>query len=77
MRGVGAARDRDDVAGADQLRAVAQVVWTATGFEEVDAVRFATAEGPLVVPTDAGLTDDPVDRADYASLAPDGALAVD
>ena len=65
------------VPGADQLRAVAQVVWTATGFEGVEAVRFATEDGPLEVPTDAGLTDDPVDRADIASLAPDGALAVD
>lgn len=60
------------VAGADQLRAVAQVVWTATEFDEVDAVRFTTTEGPLEVTTDAGLTDEPVGRADYGSLAPDG-----
>lgn len=66
-----------DVAGADQLRSFAQVVWTATGIEGVDAVRFGTADGPLEVPTDAGLTDDPVDRADYGSLAPDGAVTVD
>ena len=65
------------VAGADQLRAVAQVVWTATEFGEVDAVRFATADGSVEVPTDTGLTDDPVDRGDYASLAPDGPVAVD
>jgi spore germination protein GerM len=66
------------VAGADQLRAVAQVVWTVTEPDDVDAVRFTTdVGGPLEVPTDAGLTDAPVDREDYASLAPDDPVAVD
>ena len=74
---VGVTKAFTDVAGADQLRAVAQVVWTATGIEGVDAVRFTTADGPLEVPTDAGLTDDPVDRSDYGSLAPDGPVTVD
>jgi spore germination protein GerM len=58
------------VAGADQLTAVAQVVWTVTGFDGVDAVRFATDDSPLEVPTDAGLGSGPVDRDDYSSLAP-------
>jgi spore germination protein GerM len=65
------------VAGEDQLREVAQVVWTVTGFAGVDAVRFTSDEGPLEVPTDAGLSDDPVDRDDFASLAPDGDVAID
>ena len=58
------------VAGDDQLRAVAQVVWTVTEFDGVDAVRFTTEDEPLEVPTDQGLSDQPVDRDDYASLAP-------
>lgn len=57
------------VAGADQLAEVAQVVWTVTGFEGVDAVRFSSDGGTLEVPTDAGLGDRPVDRSDFASLA--------
>jgi hypothetical protein len=63
-------RDFTDVAGGNQLRAVAQVVWTATQFPEVQLVRF-TAEGEeLEVPTDQGLTDRPVSRSDYGSVAP-------
>jgi spore germination protein GerM len=63
-------RTFSSVAGEDQLREVAQVVWTATEFAEVDAVRFTTDGEALEVPTDRGLSDQPVDRADYASLAP-------
>lgn len=58
------------VTGADQLRAVAQVVWTVTEAPEAERVRFTTDEGPLQVPTDQGLTDAAVDRDDYASVAP-------
>ena len=58
------------VAGEDQVRAVAQVVWTATAFDGVDAVRFTADGEALEVPTDEGLTADPVDREDYASVAP-------
>ena len=58
------------VAGEQQLRAVAQVVWTATAFDGVGAVRFTRDGDPLEVPTDEGLTDAPVDREDYASVAP-------
>jgi spore germination protein GerM len=69
-------RTFSSVSGDDQLREVAQVVWTATEFDGVDAVRFATDGEALEVPTDLGLSDEPVDRDDYASLAPgDGARA--
>jgi spore germination protein GerM len=60
------------VSGENQLRAVAQVVWTATEFAGVEQVRFTTEDGALEVPTDDGLTDEPVDRDDYASVAPEG-----
>ena len=63
-------RTFSSVSGDDQLREVAQVVWTATEFDEVDAVRFAIDGEALEVPTDLGLSDEPVDRDDYASLAP-------
>lgn len=60
-----------DVSGRNQLRAVGQVVWTATQFPDVRLLRF-TAEGQeLEVPTDRGLTDQPVGRRDYRSLAPE------
>jgi spore germination protein GerM len=57
--------------GTDQLPAVAQVVWTVTELPGVDEVLFATESGPLEVPTDDGLTAEPVRREDYASLAPE------
>jgi spore germination protein GerM len=57
--------------GTDQLPAVAQVVWTVTELPGVDQVLFATDSGPLEVPTDDGLTAEPVQRGDYASLAPE------
>ena len=60
-----------NVSGDNQLRAVAQVVWTATEFAGVEEVRFVSEDGPLEVPTDEGLTDDPVEREDYSSLAPE------
>lgn len=56
--------------GGNQQLAVAQVVWTATQFPAVDRVRFSAQGQPLEVPTDGGLTDRPVGRVDYASVAP-------
>lgn len=58
--------------GSDQRRAVAQVVWTLTGLPDVDLVRFTDEGDPLEVPTDEGLSDQPVDRSDFASMAPPG-----
>jgi spore germination protein GerM len=65
------------VSGENQLRAVAQVVWTVTEFAGVEQVRFTTENGPLEVPTDDGLTDKAVDRDDYDSLAPEHTTVVD
>lgn len=62
-----------NVSGDNQLRAVAQVVWTATEFAGVEEVRFVSEDGPLEVPTDEGLTDEAVEREDYASVAPEDA----
>lgn len=63
-------REFTDVTGGNQIRAVAQVVWTVTQFPETPLVRFR-AEGDLIeVPTDEGLTDQPVSRTDYPSVAP-------
>ena len=63
-------REFTDVTGGNQIRAVAQVVWTVTQFPDTPLVRFR-AEGDLIeVPTDEGLTDQPVSRTDYRSVAP-------
>jgi spore germination protein GerM len=67
---VAVTRTFSSVSGDEQLQELAQVVWTATEFDEVDAVRFASEGQALEVPTDLGLSDEPVDRDDYASLAP-------
>ncbi|MCV2487838.1 GerMN domain-containing protein [Geodermatophilus sp. YIM 151500] len=68
-------REFTGVAGGDQMRAVAQVVFTVTELSGPEQVRFATADGPVEVPTDQGLTVVPVDRDDYASVAPVPAAA--
>ncbi|SNS16385.1 Sporulation and spore germination [Geodermatophilus pulveris] len=65
------ARGFTEVAGGDQLLATAQVVFTVTGYPGVQAVRITSEGAPVEVPTDAGLTAGPVDRDDYASVAPD------
>ncbi|RFU20407.1 GerMN domain-containing protein [Geodermatophilus marinus] len=65
-----ASRAFTGVGGGDQLLAVAQVVWTVTGFPGVDAVRVVVGGVPLEMPTDAGLTVEPVDRGDYRSVRP-------
>jgi hypothetical protein len=58
------------LSGGNQLLAVAQVVWTLTDLSTVTAVRFAVEGTPVEVPTDEGLTDRPVARDDYRSVAP-------
>lgn len=58
------------LAGGDQLLAVAQVVWTLTELPRVTEVRFVVEDRPVEVPADGGLTDQPVDRDDYRSVAP-------
>ncbi|MGY1737297.1 GerMN domain-containing protein [Geodermatophilus sp. SYSU D00684] len=58
------------ITGGNQLLAVAQVVWTLTDLPAVTGVRFVVDGTPVEVPTDAGLTDRPVGRDDYRSVAP-------
>jgi hypothetical protein len=58
------------ITGGNQLLAVAQIVWTLTDLPTVTAVRFAVDGTPVEVPTDAGLSDRPVNRGDYESVAP-------
>lgn len=58
------------IGGGNQLLAVAQVVWTVTQFPRVDDVLFALDGGLVAVPTDDGLTDRPVVRSDFSSVAP-------
>ena len=62
------AREFTAVSGSNQLLAVAQVVWTLTEAPGVTQVRFSAAGAPIEVPTDAGLTDQPVGRDDYRSV---------
>lgn len=56
--------------GSDQLLAVAQVVWTATGPAGGSAVSLTKDGEALEVPTDDGLSSDPVQRQDFGSVAP-------
>ncbi|MDT0275463.1 GerMN domain-containing protein [Blastococcus goldschmidtiae] len=56
--------------GGNQLLAVAQVVWSLTELPAVTGVRFTVEGAPVEVPTDEGLTASPVERDDYASVAP-------
>ncbi|TFV57717.1 hypothetical protein E4P41_14110 [Geodermatophilus sp. DF01-2] len=67
---VAVTRSFTTIGGGDQLLAVAQVVWTVTQFPRIDDVRFLFEGALVAVPTDEGLTSRPVDRADYASIAP-------
>lgn len=67
---VAVTREFTGLGGGNQQLAVAQIVWTVTEFPGVDEVRFSVDGRPLEVPTDEGLTDEPVDRADYRSVAP-------
>ncbi len=67
---VAVSRQFTGLSGGNQLLAVAQVVWTLTQFPEVDVVRFTLDGGFPQLPTDTGLSDQPVGRADYLSVAP-------
>ncbi|MCI2240307.1 GerMN domain-containing protein [Paenibacillus sp. TRM 82003] len=67
---VAAGRDFASVGGANQLLAVAQLVWTLTGLRGVEHVRFTVEGRQVEVPTDAGLTSAPVQRDDYESVTP-------
>lgn len=58
------------VTGPNQLLAVAQVVWTLTDLDETSEVRFLVEGDPVEVPTDGGLTEQPVGRDHFASVAP-------
>jgi spore germination protein GerM len=66
---VAVSREFTEVAGGNQLLATAQVVFTVTEVPGVAAVRVTADGSPVEVPTDAGLTDEPVRREDYASVA--------
>ena len=72
---VAVTRDFTSVTGVDQLLAVAQVVWTVTQLPGIERVRFVAQGQPLEVPTDEGLSDQPVGRNDYRSVAPPGDAA--
>lgn len=67
---VAVSREFTEVAGGNQLLASAQVVFTVTEFPGVESVRITADGSPVEVPTDEGLTAEPVDRDDYASVAP-------
>ncbi|RBY85002.1 GerMN domain-containing protein [Blastococcus sp. TF02A-30] len=67
---VAVTREFTGLVGGNQQLAVAQIVWTVTEFPGVDGVRFSVEGRPLEVPTDDGLTDEPVDRDDHRSVAP-------
>lgn len=59
--------------GADQITALAQIVFTLTDLEPISRVRFLVGGEPAEVPrADGVLTSEPVGREDYASLAPGG-----
>ncbi len=58
------------ITGGNQLLAVAQVVWTLTDLSTITSVRFVVDGVAVEVPTDAGLSDRPVGRGDYRSVAP-------
>lgn len=70
MVAVTVTRGFTSIGGGNQLLAVAQVVWTVTQFPRIDRVRFLFDGALVQVPTDEGLTDQPVDRGDYLSIAP-------
>lgn len=67
---VEATRAFTEVAGASQLLAVAQVVWTVTEQPRADRVSITVDGEALEVPTDTGLSRVPVSRDQYRSVAP-------
>lgn len=55
--------------GPDQILAIAQLVWTATGVPGIDSVSFELQGSPVAVPlADGTLVTTPVNRDSYASL---------
>lgn len=57
--------------GSEQVLAVAQIVYTLTASQFIDAVRFAINGKPIEVPDGSGsLSDQPRQRSDYTALAP-------
>lgn len=58
------------ITGGNQLLAVAQVVWTLTEVPGTAQVRFLVDGAPVEVPTDSGLSDQPVGREHFRSVAP-------
>jgi hypothetical protein len=57
--------------GADQVTALAQIVFTLTGLEPITRIRFLVGAEPAEVPrADGVLTAEPVGRADFAPLVP-------
>lgn len=61
----------DGLVKGDQIRAIAQVVFTATELEEVTAVQIESGSQPVSVPIgDGSKVTRPVQRADFATLAP-------
>ncbi|MGY2085732.1 GerMN domain-containing protein [Blastococcus sp. SYSU DS0539] len=67
---VSVTREFTGITGGNQLLAVAQVVWTLTDLPDTTQVRFLLDGVPVEVPTDGGLTEQPVDRDDFRSVAP-------
>lgn len=56
---------------AEQLLAIAQIVFTASAIAGVDSVAFSVSGRPAEVPIDgASLVSRPVGRSDYTSVAP-------
>ncbi|WP_346618684.1 GerMN domain-containing protein [Blastococcus montanus] len=70
---VSVTREFTGISGGNQLLAVAQVVWTLTDLPGTTRVRFLLDGVPVEVPTDEGLTEEPVARDHYRSVAPAGA----
>jgi hypothetical protein len=59
---------------SEQRLALAQIVYTATGLEGVQGVRFTVGGSPVAVPLpDGTVTSEPVRRDSFAALAPDTA----
>lgn len=58
------------LSGQQQLVAAAELVWTATEVPGIDRVLVELDGRPIELPTDTGLSGEPVRRVYYRSLAP-------